>query len=182
MRPKSIHFLPINIFLFLTIFLFSCGDEIPIPDLINENYEGDELQIDGYYYHKFEGRSSNSFLILFFFKNGIAFSSVVDALNESQLNSAVKNKGNFNTEKASRDNWGIFEVNANSIKHVEWWYVPGGFGECSTRSWYGNILNDTTFIFDRMSTDNDGDLFDVNREFRFMQYSPKPDSTCPFIP
>lgn len=82
----------------------------------------------------------------------------------------------------SRDNWGIFKIEGDSITQEQWFPGMGG-NPVLSRS--GRVLSDTTFIFTRSKLIDTGGQIDVDEEieqlFTFRQYSPKPDSTNNFI-
>ena len=75
--------------------------------------------------------------------------------------------------KKDRAQWGIYTINGNIIYMEDWRTI----GDCTydVFSHTGKILNDTTMI---IPIQLDGKTLDT---FRFVKFSPKPDSTNNFI-
>ncbi len=78
--------------------------------------------------------------------------------------------------------WGVFQIDGTQIKYEKWVASEGPF---SAFTYEGVILNDTTFVINKgyrmMDIDKKAPT-EVNWEYHFKEFSPKPDSTNRFIP
>jgi len=143
-------------------------------------YTGDELKINGYYY-KNKGEYSH---VLVFFANGVQFGSngilpsndIENILRDPDFTKRFGNKFTV---------WGAFEINNNDLR-FEFYSIFNGH-DWRTCIAHCEILNDTTFYIEKTTFSKTGK--EVNDEgstflgeYRFKQFSPKPDSTNNFIP
>ncbi len=169
--------------LFLTITLMillqvsSCDkerndDKLSLP---RQNYYGNELKIDGFYY--MYSSDYKLMQIKFLYSNGIEYvlGSGFSSIEEIEK---ILDEGRY--KKNSKVSWGIFIISNNEIQS-EHWGEPLGLGSgLRTKLDYGLILNDTTYVVYKMTT-SDGREKVKNDTFHFYQYSPKPDSINPYI-
>jgi hypothetical protein len=132
---------------------------------MRRDYTGNEFRTDGFYYQKF---TSDSYNVIFFYKNGLTLSGGVFGQNLEELN-----------EKILISNWeqleevpiglGVFKIEGDIIDYEFWanhdsgCYIPVVYS--------GEVLNDENLSFDHE---------DYNNMF-FEQSSFKPDSTNQWI-
>ncbi len=158
----------------LLIFGYSCKktDKDDKLSLELNNYNTNEILIDGYYYtvlENFEGVIYNRFA---FYRNGI-----VRYLGSTKSLQEI----NFGPVDA-KDAWGVFQIYSNEIKFEKWYPSSGGPLKAYIRA--GNILNDTTFVITESYRMHKGKKTEEkvrNETYHFRQFSPKPDSTNSFI-
>ncbi len=142
-------------------------------------YTGNELRIDGYYYHEFAASGKTFLTVDFFYKNGIYLTGYT--FNKEELEEReekFQNREFYNNIKDEKESWGVFIINNNSII-IEKWYYPYQLHPASTIKYYGTIMNDTTFTITKIK-DEDG-VRERNDIYHFKEFSPKPDSTNKFI-
>ena len=171
--------------LILTITAFSCKSFEPDIDeftLKRENYTGNELRTDGYYYNEFES-DCQRLQIYFFYKNGIILrggNSCKDDINIQE--EKFKNGDWYNLVKDDQMTWGLFVIENDTIKY-ERYNPPVGPGYLHSLIWEGPILNDTTFHIIRYYRYDNGVKKEIETDklFHFKKFSPKPDSTNNFI-
>lgn len=157
--------------LFLTI-ITSCDIKDQYTDdefiLKKTDYKGNELSIDGYYYHKL---GENSYYVLIFYRNGTIFKN-----GASDHEEYIANTNGSNV----RQHWGLFIIENNTIK-IEY-YMPKMYEGLPAYIKAGEILNDTTFIFkEQYRSKDDSEYQEINETYHFKKFSPKPDSTNNFI-
>jgi len=141
--------------------------------LQRRDYTGNELKTNGYYY---VFRNENLTSVYFFYRNGIALylggysSNNLDYV-ESNL---IKEFG-----KTTKDQWGVFIVNGNSIQYESWTGSSGFSAALDKRS--GNIKNDTTIHFTERYSSEYKTTRTIDEVWHFKQFNSKPDSTNNFI-
>lgn len=154
---------------------FKKDDELSLK---RENYTGNQLQIDGYYYIINYNDPEKTMEVFVFFQNGVlsylggGFSSTT-SIENSILSDVFMRKIYIN-----KDCWGIFEVNEKVIK-FERWYAGQGAKPAFVNE--GVILNDTTFHITKSYRSNGDDLRERDELYHFRKFSPKPDSTNVFV-
>ena len=159
--------------------LSSCIKEnIPLTHS-REDYLGDNLRIDGFYYEKKRDGTINS-ILTFFYKNGVTFEvTFSETISDPAECIAVLNKERIEAHRKRKYNWGIFIINNNDF-FCEAWATPidGNYVHLITQT--GEILSDTCIM---ITTFNNGNTFQENLKgmMYFYPYSPKPDSTNTFI-
>ncbi|MDR2916031.1 MAG: hypothetical protein LBV74_14600 [Tannerella sp.] len=148
------------------------------------DYRGEELRIDGYYRrYNYVGKEPKprSVTPFIFYRNGIILGDVgypIDRISEME----EKFRDGFYATNAAKYQWGVFQIEGSKIKYEKW--VPSD-GPFSAFIYEGVILNDTTFIINKSYRMRDIDKkasTEVNWEYHFKPFSPKPDSTNRFIP
>lgn len=154
------------LFILVLFLLFnnSCGHRKKF-ELIREDYLGDNIRLDGFYYNKPE------LTHFFLYRNGIMYSSDNTDENFNDLLDYYKNPENYNNVYNLPYYWGVFQIDNKDIK-FETWVSGDAFGGYSTRQFDGRIINDTTLIINDQGGSN---------TFYFHKFSPKPDSTNTFI-
>jgi hypothetical protein len=168
----------------ISIFMFSfCKKIFPDDNLSiqRENYSGNQLRLDGYYYRYIN--EEYYFPKLFFYNNGVildiggrfkTFEEVEDYINRIFIENS-----NYNSNKLS---WGVYRVENDNIKFEKWYPGSGGGFPAITRE--GKILNDTTFHITQSYRMKNGKKREISAQdeiYHFKQFSPKPDSTNQFI-
>lgn len=136
-------------------------------------YAGDNLKINGYYYRVKD--SSAGIFGYFFYRNGVVLDA--DARGEDDYTSEEWLKH----EKNTKSSWGVFRIQNKTIKYEMW--EPS---EPPLRAYVreGIIINDTTFLITesyRLQNGKKRDQEVINQFYHFKQFSPKPDSTNPYI-
>ncbi|MDR1153883.1 MAG: hypothetical protein LBL04_04160 [Bacteroidales bacterium] len=148
------------------------------------DYNGKELRIDGYYRrYDYAGKEKKLHGVTpyILYSNGVILGDVGVPIDRvSEMEECFRN--GFYVNNAKKYYWGVFQINGIQIKYEKW--VPSD-GPFSTFIYEGVILNDTTFIINKYYRMKDIDKkspTEVNWEYHFKQFSPKPDSTNRFIP
>jgi hypothetical protein len=147
------------------------------------NYMGN-LRLDGYYFRKevFDGQETG--VPFFLFKNGIILNiGGFDINNQSQWEQTI-NGLEIETAQNYKPAWGIFVVEGNIIKFEKWY--PNSSRNLPAYVREGTILNDSTFkiteSYRLTKRGNKKEREEISEIYRFVQFSPKPDSTNSFIP
>ena len=172
---------------FLVLFLISCkkmfkDEEFSIKCV---PYTGTELRIDGYYFMKRTGGGNDNkrFISYFiFYSNGV---SATGNMETEKLNDVENRLATWSDNKYLPNNryvWGPFSVLENKLRMQ--YYEPSDYLKKRVEELSCTILNDSTFYLDKIhlvGSEKDGRSFSTG-EYRFKQFSPKPDSTNNFIP
>lgn len=162
--------------LFASLFLWGCSEffEDDSFSLRKTPYTGEEIRIDGYYWHYMS--SGGWYRIIIPYSNGIVINLIaVDSLAE------LENKIISNTFKANfKQNWGLFVVDSSEIK-IENIVGVGGLHKIAY-TYYGTILNDSTLHFYRRKESYASVAEATDDTFHLKEFSPKPDSINSFIP
>ena len=136
------------------------------------NYNGNEIQMDGYYYYNYED-SSNSILFFILYRNGVVFGPW--GIGGSDRDNIVFSKDYTRTSYASRDDWGLFEIE-DSLIDIEF-YLPVPYGGHPTYLMKGTILNDTTFHMTTGKRSDSSTIEQIDMVFHYCPTDIKPDST-----
>ncbi len=168
-----------GIILIVVLFTFSCKDwfEDENFSLTREEYYGDEIRIDGYYYNYYT-QGSDLASITIFYRNGI----VIDGIGGRSLiefENSFSNGKFYQGVSKMKDVWGIYQVENNRIM-IETIVAMGGVNRIAYTD-YGEILNDTTIYFYKHKESYKNIFENMNDTLHFKQFSPKPDSTNVFI-
>lgn len=165
----------------LMITFTSCEKLMPEDDeltLTQQDYNGDELRTDGYYYLK---SNPDHFMGgYFFYKNGI-HSFVGGRFLLDNMEELENNLRNNYYDLNHIYIYGLFQINDTNIKFER--LYPGEIKTAYIRE--GTILNDTTFHITesyRMKDNKKTEVRVKDEIYHFKQFSPKPDSTNSFIP
>lgn len=145
-------------------------------------YIGNHLRLDGYYY---ASRLTNHLDPLILYRNGIVTGFNVYVVDHNEINdfeTKLSNGEYYNYLLSQKYNWGLYKIDSNIIE-CETFQTDGGLSRCwYPITYFGTILNDTTLSFNRVYTSEGEFLFYAKDTFHFKQFTPKPDSTNPFIP
>ena len=151
-------------------------------------YSGTELKTNGYYYSNLRSNGRN-ISVAIFYRNGFCIHSIMDV---TYSNFEVKSKQDtleyikrtlfedksviqrFLNEPTSI---GVFRIEGKDIEFETW---ENGY-DVLTFSNYGKILNDSTFLINKFVSNQSRKEWAVNLTYKFVEYSPKPDSISSFI-
>jgi hypothetical protein len=145
-------------------------------------FAGNQLKIEGYFYHQYGVQQTAS--IYFLFSNG----TILLAGDNYEINRRNEFEQTFITRnfieklKGIKFCWGVYKIEGNLLA-FERWYPSERPYKAYVRA--GSILNDTTFIITesyRMKNGNKTQVRVENETYHFRQFKPKPDSTNAFIP
>jgi hypothetical protein len=158
------------------LILSSCVFEDDLLRNTREDYLGDNLCLDGFYYYYDEGKIRG---VKFLYRNGVSFEVIGDDKERTKPEEVhtLLTKDRLERLKMDKDMWGIFNIKGNNIS-LETWRIMSGNHHSVIYS--GAILNDTTFIITKRDHANSG-VTNANYTYYFYPYSPKPDSTNTFI-
>ena len=157
-----------------------------IPDdelnIVKQNYKGDELRIDGYYYYVSVVDETTYYQIYFLYSNGVILGGVlVDEKKLIEMEEDFIDGTYYDRSIIIKHRWGLFVIN-DSINFERWYPIQGPLPIVTH---IGVVLNDTTFhISERYILVNGQktEILDRNETYHFKKFSPKPDSTNSFIP
>jgi len=147
-------------------------------------YLGSELRIDGYYYLKRLGSDGNKRFISYFifYSDGVSSTGNIETENLSDVESYF---ATWSYDKWIRSNlyvWGPFSIQGDKLRMQ--YYEPSDYLIKRIEEVSCTILNDSTFYLEKIylvHAEKEGRSFTTG-EYRFKQYSPKPDSTNNFLP
>ena len=169
-------FKQIKTFIYATAFsiLSGCNYE---PKILMQRvpYEGNELRIDGYYYHRNNDSNART-NVCFLFRNGVMFNSGTywtNDLDEVEQNlTTFHEKGWFDKQLHG---WGVFNVNVDRFENEQWCAICG-----HVLRYVGRVENDTT-IHLLQCIDPLAGVSPMDEIYKFKKFSPKPDSIKFFI-
>jgi len=164
--------------LLLVFFLIfsSCIFEDDLLRNPREDYLGDNIYIEGFYYTYFEGKIRR---ILFLYRNGICFRVYGDGKDRTTPEEAetLLTENHLKWLITDKECWGIYIIKDHNILLESWMNTHGDHHSVVET---GEILNDTTFIITKRDHNLSG-ISSVNYTYHFYPYSPKPDSMNIFI-
>ncbi len=144
----------------------------PSPNLIGSIF------LKGYYYYYYA--PADYYIIMFLYSNGvILYGAAVSTTDLLKTEDSYKN-GTFHAMAVKDISlWRIYKVEGDSIRIEA--RASDGTTPLIVGIYEGVILNDSTFTL-LQSRRLDGRLIDKRNEtYHFKSFSPKPDSTNPFI-
>ncbi|OJV37530.1 MAG: hypothetical protein BGO29_03555 [Bacteroidales bacterium 36-12] len=184
---KSIYLLSVTV-ICVTIF-YSCEPIIEMFFGKNEeltftrtDYDGDQLRINGYYYHWLgvPYKDESIVQILFLYGNGLVLWGGNPYFKELSIQENEFINGEYKKfAKKHPSVWGLFTIDSTSIQYE---MLDGGPFRAMINS--GKIINDTTFvILKRKSSYGTYGIKEKTLQdtFRLKPFSPKPDSINKFI-
>ena len=159
----------------LCLSLFCCNKLFPDEKLTlqREDYFGNELRTDGYYYTF--GENDKIRAVSFFYRNGIiivrtgSLPADLDYVEKIIVDSDIK----------SKDHWGVFVIKRSSIQFEKWVGTTGISAGLSKNM--GNIINDTTIHFTERYNSEYDKTSAIKETWHFKQFDNKPDSTNNYI-
>jgi len=159
------------------IILYSCDCSYYKFSIKRENYNGNEIKMDGYFYTDNSGKSSTT-SIQFFYRNGVVLSGGRYSLhNLDSIESEIINGALFDMD--NKRSWSPFKIK-NDTLITEYLYENPPSCQLLTAKSFFEIKNDTTIILKRVSQAAYKDQ-EYNQIWHFKQFFPKPDSTNIFI-
>jgi len=164
--------------LFIVFIAYSCqmifGEDDKLT-MERKNYYGNELKLNGYYYHKAHGMIYTYFL----FRNGLIFESAGSFKTEkwSEYEKKLKDTVSANKSASLKYNWGVFQIK-ESILQFEKWYPSERPYRVSKK--FGRIINDSTFIIID-TINNNGEFFPKQYRYHYKRFENKVDSITDFI-
>ncbi|MCC5918948.1 MAG: hypothetical protein JJU02_16645 [Cryomorphaceae bacterium] len=168
-----------------TIILFACKKENRDDELHLQQtpYLGDELRIDGFYYQTTNDGEYTQ--VFFLHRNGVLQGGFSYSGNdwEQKLKSDIESGEYHDLTLRYKTSWGLFEIEDSLILYEKWY--SGTPGPRITAAREGKILNDTTFHIQWAFYFDNGQRVNIrerDERYHFREFSPKPDSTNPFIP
>jgi hypothetical protein len=153
---------------------FLLGGDPENLSLERQPYNGDELRLDGYYYEMIDGVL---YSIHFIYKNGVLV-NVGGADSMEEFEEKLR-KGVYDDLTNYRIGWGVFHIEGKNIKFEEWY--PSSGGPMPTYIRAGEIINDTTFHITVSYKPDGSERREKDERYHFKEFSPKPDSTNPYI-
>ena len=137
-----------------------------------------KLRLDGYYYSQYFNDSTEELsIVCFLYENGI-FEGNSSGPTEEVREGDVEIDDSFSRNSA-KTGWGIYKIEGDEIEIQTW--LPTQLSCHAIQVEKGVIENDSTFIITSTYTTKDKDEQEVNSIFRFVPYSPKPDSINSFF-
>ncbi len=144
--------------------------------IVREDFNGDQLRIDGYYYIDYGTHIEMHFL----YRNGVYLAGDLVAKSGLEQKEQEIRSGSWGeVVKGSKFRWGVFTVRGNEITYECW--VPVSQGGFPTFTWKGDIQNETTFVMTSKRKSGNRNAETINEVYHFKQFSPKPDSTNNFV-
>lgn len=154
--------------------LFGKNEEL---SFVRNDYNGNELRTDGYYYHKDVGIENTRLYILFLYKNGYLLYGNYPKLDELEAReNEYKNGQYYKNVKKYQNYWGLFSIDSTTIQYELLYYGPFRAYVDS-----GKIINDSTFVILKRKSSYNNDEKVLQDTFHLKQLSPKPDSINVFI-
>ena len=155
--------------------LFSCrgerwDDDLTLP---KQNFIGNQLKIEGYYYSMTD---NNNYQIFFFYRNGTVLDAgIVTSQNLNDAELTFANGVFYSSAINYKHDWGRFIISGTVIKR-EYWIPNTGPLEAHTSE--GIILNDSTFkMIKSYRSCKPKKIKEFETLYHFKKFSPKPDST-----
>lgn len=145
-----------------------------------KQYPLNKLNINGIYYQESARNKELVVSYYVFYKNGMILDGGDGRIDKNDLFfKKLLDTSYLNHLKSIIYAWGIYNINYPKII-IEKYYAPSG-GKIKTKYIEGKILNDTTIVFYRISSDYLDEIFSIQDTFHFREFSPKPKSTNEFI-
>lgn len=161
------------------LLLVACEKELHKLTMPKAPYTGNQLRIDGYYYSN--PNSDNSMGIAVFYRDGVCVHMFASPTREDipdfVENDILNNKPFMSRLWKTPTNIGVFQVDSESLEFEIWESVY----DITTFTYFCEIVNDTTFVLSEWVDNDHNKSHIVNTTYRFVQFSPKPDSTNRFI-
>ena len=148
------------------------------------SYTGSELRIDGYYYIKSTFGDKKYINCFIFYFNGVSSPVQTEADNLNDVESSIASRSENKYLKNNLYAWGPFSIYENTLRMQ--YYEPSDYLSKRVLELTCTILNDSTFYLEKIHLVSTGQeiterFFNIG-EYRFKQFSHKPDSTNNFLP
>lgn len=150
--------------------------------IARQNYNGNQLRVDGYYYVGYYANSNYYFNTFFLYRNGTLLNTGAEESGDFiQFETRLQSFNSDFWKNGPKYYWGVFVIDSAEIKFEKWYCAEG---VCSAYIRAGKIVNDTTFLITekyKIVNGKKSKLRESNEIYHFKQYSPKPDSTNNYI-
>jgi len=160
--------------------LYNCSDDNLSIEL--EEYTGDQLQNQGYFFKEIENSTEESLTEVFFlFNNGIVLGS--DGYDYISVSENTIDVNQTDTALKSKAAWGVFTISESSIE-IEHWRSTS-IGCFKTKYLKGKVLTETSFLITSIELREKGKvtrLEDVNDLYVFRILEEMPNSNNEYIP
>jgi hypothetical protein len=160
----------------MNLFMSCCSTLFPDEKLSLQrtNYTGTELRTDGYYYYFVP--EQNRTVVYFLYRNGIIlWYSTYPTYNIKDIEKEI-----IKEKAKSKDHWGLFAVNSNTIQYEMWIEASSGIRATINRC-SGYIESDTTIHFTESYNLERDETKQIDEVWHFKQFANKPDSTNIYI-
>ncbi|MEM6396324.1 MAG: hypothetical protein AAF741_08260 [Bacteroidota bacterium] len=151
------------------------------PQGNNKTYQ---VKYHGYYGFYDQTYGSGDYHIAFFYEDGTVFYPRIadEYYLSNKIDSLLSSPAFIEQSKQKRTNWGIYTLEGTQIKIEKWELKHRGPTKFKTYEYFGEIKSNGTIVFNRL-LDNywNQKVFEIDREFTFREFRPKPDSTNRFI-
>ncbi|MDR2408232.1 MAG: hypothetical protein LBE13_08995 [Bacteroidales bacterium] len=159
-------------------FLLSCCNKL-FPDeklsIQREDYTGNELRTDGYYY--LQEKDYERTIVMFLYRNGIILSGrIYFTLDLNVVEKEMVSK--YNELGNEKPYWGVFTITNNNFEYEQWVAPTEGISVSKNT---GYIENNTTFHITEKFFSYNKTKYSVNEIWHFKQFANKPDSTNVYI-
>ena len=137
--------------------------------LVRGGYSQSNFKTEGYYYTRYE----NGYIALFFYENGVMYTTnaILDVSNLDDLDDRIRSGHQGGKAVQLRWFWGVYQSESDTIKVNRWLSGTGSIYPAKLSK--GKIISPTVIQMPWID--------DQVTEFKFRQFSPKPDSTNTFI-
>jgi hypothetical protein len=157
--------------------VLACTADDEQLSLQRTRYEGDDIRLDGYWYHWH--MYSDLQLVYFLYRDGTLLDASCyfgegedpeDAIRSAEWQRAVQER---------RFCWGVFVVDSDRI-FLEKWTPPVNGGHGVGRK-VGVIFDREHIHVDSVLSPSTGEATELDQDWYFKEFSPKPDHSNPFV-
>lgn len=173
---KNLIFVSITSYALFACSFFGRDDRLTFHQ---ENYLGNELRTDGYFY---EGthQSGDRLNVYFLYRNGVIL--FIGSISPNEITEKERHFNDIKSielRKETKYLWGLYKIKGDSIAFEKWYAGSGSPKPAYIRQ--GKIINDTTFVITLSKRNNGSEIRLKNEVYHFKKFTPKPDSTNVFI-
>jgi hypothetical protein len=169
--------------LFLFLMTSSCNFFIGKDEklsLVRRPVNTNSLRIDGFYY---EGdiAPDETTTVYYFYQDGTVYSpgSYRGEKFEEWITKESTSSDLIAQSKKFKTSWGVFQIDNEKIVFEKWEPSSGPLFEVYRQS--GTILNDSTFIIEKVVNGDDPLRNFIKEIYHFKKFKHKPDSTNDFV-
>jgi hypothetical protein len=153
--------------------------------LKKQNYTGNELRINGYYYNTYSYNGSTNYNIYFFYRNGIKlYGTSVNVADLPAMEQQYMDGTYANNSRMYKSDWGVFQIEGSTLLSESWSASDGRLPAYRSEA---QIINDSTFQvikrweIKRCKLKNLEDFSSNPEIYHFKQLAIKPDSINSFV-
>jgi len=154
----------------LLVIFSSCVALKPLK-IQREDNVSNKLKLNGYYISCGYGKDSSLYEVIILYSNGVQ----IGYSERGKINCIIENNNYLSSNDVKLTtypyNLGVYKINDDNTILSECWISTDYYYK--TVQNYGKIVNDTTFYLQDNKIGKD--------TFKFVEFSPKPDSTNKFI-